>query len=119
MLRHDGRLALCDVVVSGDLPDLSPLIERVHCLNGDRSRPALQSSLDRAGFTVGHVEDHREALLAMRDRAASRVDYERLLLLFGDRGRALLHGVQRFEAGVEDGQVSYVSLVACPAASAG
>lgn len=117
VLRHDGRLALSDVVVSGDLPDLPPPIERVLCLNGDRCRTDLLSTLELAGFTVGHVEDHREALLAMWDRATSRVDYEGLLSLFGERGRALLDGVERLEAAVEDGRVSYVSLVARPTGS--
>lgn len=112
VLEPGGRLALSDVVVEGELPALPTPIERALCLGGDRSRTRLVSALDRAGFAVGPVEAHREALLAMRDRAAARVDYERLLPAFGARGRDLLDGIERLETAVEDGQVSYVSLVA-------
>ncbi|MFB6361747.1 MAG: class I SAM-dependent methyltransferase [Halobacteriales archaeon] len=112
VLGPDGRLALSDVVLEGPLPDLPRPIERVLCLNGPRSREDLQDRLHAAGFEVGPVSDHREALLELRDRAGSRVDYERLLPAFGDRGRRLLDGVHQLEAAVEAGDVSYVSLVA-------
>jgi SAM-dependent methyltransferase len=112
VLSPNGRLALSDVVVEGALPDLPSPIERVLCLNSPRSREHLQDRLRAGGFEVGPVSDHREALLELRDRAGSRVDYERLLPAFGDRGRRLLDGVQQLEAAVEAGDVSYVSLVA-------
>ncbi len=112
VLGPNGRLALSDVVVEGPLPDLPSPIERVLCLNSPRSREHLQDRLRAGGFEVGPVSDHREALLELRDRAGSRVDYERLLPAFGDRGQRLLDGVQQLEAAVEAGDVSYVSLVA-------
>lgn len=112
VLGPNGRLALSDVVVEGPLPDLPPPIERVLCLDGPPSREDLRDRLQAAGFEVGPVSDHREALLELRDRAGSRVDYERLLPAFGDRGRRLLDGVQQLEAAVEAGDVSYISLVA-------
>ncbi|MFB6281048.1 MAG: methyltransferase domain-containing protein [Haloferacaceae archaeon] len=112
VLASGGRLALSDVVVEGDPPDLPAPLAGALCLAGDRSRGALLDRLDAAGFAVGEVRDHRSDLLAMRDRAADRIDYEGLLGALGERGRALRAGVRRLERAVEAGRVSYVSLVA-------
>lgn len=112
VLATDGRLALSDVVVDGDLRDRPAPIDRLLCLDGSRSRHDLHRTLTRAGFEVGVLADHRDDLLTMRDRAANRVDYERLLPAFGERGRELLQGLEELEAGIESGRVGYVSLVA-------
>jgi SAM-dependent methyltransferase len=108
----NGRLALSDVVVEGAPPALPGPIARALCLTGPRSRSRLVERVEDAGFAVGDVREHREDLLAMRDRAASRVDYVGLLGSFGDRGRRLLEGVRELERAVEDGRVGYVSIVA-------
>lgn len=112
VLGPGGRLALSDVVVDGDPPALPAPLAEALCLTGERDRGALFDRLDRAGFAVGDVRDHREDLLAMRDRAARRLDYEGLLGALGERGRALRAGVERLERAVETGRVGYVSLVA-------
>ncbi|RXK51682.1 class I SAM-dependent methyltransferase [Halorientalis pallida] len=112
VLGPDGRLALSDVVVDGDVPDLPEPVAQALCLTGERERAALLDRIEGAGFAVGEVRDHREDLLAMRDQVADAVDYEGLLGLFGARGDRLLAGIEDLEAAVEDGRVSYVSLVA-------
>jgi SAM-dependent methyltransferase len=112
VLVPGGRLALSDVVVEGDLPELPPRLVEALCLSGDRRRDHLLDRVEAAGFAVAGVETHREDLLAMRDRAKSRVDYERLLPAFGERGRRLLDAATELERAVEDGRVGYVSLVA-------
>lgn len=112
VLDADGRLALSDVVVEGDPPELPAPIAEALCLTGPRGRAEVVARVERAGFAVDDVRDHREDLLAMRDRATDRVDYEGLLGALGDRGRELLEGVEQLEAAVESGRVGYVSLVA-------
>ena len=111
-IRPGGRLAMSDLVVDGDLPDLPPPVGRVLCLDGTRDRTALLDALERAGLAVGPVVDHREALIEMRDRAADRVDYVGLLRAAGERGRELLEAVESVEAAIETGDLSYVSVVA-------
>ncbi len=112
VLDPGGRLALSDVVVDGDVPDLPDPVARALCLTGKRERGALLERIEAAGFTVGEVKDHREDLLAMRDQVDDAVDYEGLLGLFGARGDRLLSGIDELETAVEDGRISYVSLVA-------
>lgn len=116
VLRPDGRLALSDVVVEGDLPDLPASLERALCLSEGRGRAALRTAVEESGFALEGVRDHRGDLLAMRDRLAERVDYEGLLAALGDRGRELRDGIADLEAAVENGRVGYASLVAAPAA---
>ncbi|PSP93754.1 hypothetical protein BRC91_09190 [Halobacteriales archaeon QS_4_62_28] len=41
VLAPDGRLALSDVVVEGDVPDLPDPIARALCLTGSRERRSL------------------------------------------------------------------------------
>jgi hypothetical protein len=48
----------------------------------------------------------------MRAELADRIDYRGLLRAMGDGGQALLDGVDRLEAAVENGTVGYVSMVA-------
>jgi len=48
----------------------------------------------------------------MRDEVASKVNYEGLLGLMGDRGRTVLEGIHDMEDAVDDGRISYVSIVA-------
>ncbi len=112
VLGPDGRLALSDMVVSGAAPDIPAPMSEVLCLSNTSSRVALLDRLERSGFVVTDVRDHREDLLAMRDQIDSRVDYESFLGLLGDRGDRLLDSIRELEAGVESGEISYVSLVA-------
>lgn len=119
VLDDGGRLALSDVVVEGQPPDLpAPVLEAL-CLDRARDREALVRRIERAGFRARAVRDHRDDLLAMRDRIADRVDYERLLGAFGDRGAAVRDGIEELEAAVEAGRVGYVSLVATREAGPG
>jgi len=111
-LAVDGRLALSDVVLEGDPPDLPAALAEPLCLTGDRRREHLLGSVEDAGFDVDEVRPHREDLLAMRDRVRERVDYERLLGAMGERGRRMLEGVDELERAIEDGRVGYLSLVA-------
>lgn len=111
VLDDGGRLALSDVVVEGELSLPQPLVEGL-CLGGSRDRETLLDRLDRAGFVVADVREHREDLLAMRDRAERRVDYRGLLQRFGDRGTRLLEGIDDLETAIQTGRVGYVSLVA-------
>jgi arsenite methyltransferase len=112
VLGPGGRLALSDVVVDGDVPDLPEPVAQALCLTGERERAALLDRIEGHSFALGEVRDHREDLLAMREQVAAAVDYEGLLGLFGARGDRLLAGIEDLEAAVEDGRVSYVSLVA-------
>lgn len=108
----DGRLALSDVVVEGETPDVPDPMARALCLDGPRDRETLLARIEGAGFAVGEVRDHRDDLLAMRDDVQSAVDYEGLLGLLGERGERILAGIEALEAAVESGEVGYVSLVA-------
>lgn len=115
VLRPDGRIAISDVVVEGTLPDLPDPIVRTLCLERARSRSETVAAVSDAGFAVDEVRDHREDLLSMRDEVGSAIDYERLLPLMGERGEALLDGIEELETAAETGRVSYVSLVATAA----
>jgi SAM-dependent methyltransferase len=112
VLDSGGRLAVSDVVTAGDPPDLPATLAEPLCLTGDRDRERLLARVEAAGFDVREVRGHRADLLAMRDRARERVDYERLLPALGERGRRLLDGIHDLEAAIEDGRVGYVSVVA-------
>lgn len=112
VLDTGGTLALSDVVVDGDLPDVPPAMADALCLSSGRERERLLARVEAAGFAVDAVDDHHDDLLAMRDRARERVDYEGLLGLFGDRGRRLLAAVDALEEAVEDRRLGYVSVVA-------
>jgi len=105
-----GRLALSDVVVADDAPEIPDRLAEAFCLTGARSRADLRDRLTDAGFSVAGVRDHREDLLAMRDDIG--VDYEGLLGAMGERGRRAQDAIADLEAAVEDGRVSYVSVVA-------
>lgn len=112
VLDRGGRIALSDVVVEGDDLAVPDRMAEAFCLDGARSRDRLTSRLAAAGFDVEHISDHRDDLLAMRDRVTDRVDYEGILGLLGDRGRRALDAIAELEAAVEAGRVSYVSIVA-------
>jgi len=115
-LRPGGRLALSDVIVEGEVPDVPPPVAEAFCLSNSTSREELREAVERAGFELEDTRDHRENLLAMRDRLCEQVEYETLLPAFGDRGRELLEAIETLEAAVEAGDVGYVSLVGkCPA----
>lgn len=112
VLGDRGRLALSDVVVDGDRPNVPGSVAEALCLTGARSRDRLTETIEAAGFEVAQVADHHEDLLAMRDRMTERVDYQGLLSLMGKRGQRALSAIETLEAAVEAGDVSYVSLVA-------
>lgn len=112
VLRDGGRLALSDVVIDGDRPEVPKSVADALCLTGARSRDRLTDRIEAAGFDVEHVVDRHDDLLAMRDRVTERVDYEGLLGLMGERGERALAAIEDLEGAVEAGDVSYVSLVA-------
>jgi len=112
VLCPGGRVALSDVVVDGDAPDLPDPAAEALCLSNSASRDGLRAAIERAGFAVEDTRDHREDLLAMRDRLRETVDYEALLPAFGDRGVELLGAITDLETALEDGTVGYVSVVA-------
>jgi len=112
VLVDGGRLALSDVVIDGNRPDVPDSVAEALCLTGARSRDRLTETVEAAGFEVAQVADHHDDLLAMRDRMTERVDYKGLLGLMGERGQRALSAIETLEAAVEAGDVSYVSLVA-------
>lgn len=112
VLAPGGRLALSDVVVASDAPAVPERLATALCLTGARRREELRASVERAGFEISTVRDHREDLLAMRDRVTERIDYEGLLGTMGERGEDALAAIEDLEAAVEDGRVGYVSVVA-------
>jgi hypothetical protein len=84
-----------------ELPDLPPPIERALRLEDPQSKGTLISVLEGSRFEIRSLTDHQTALLDMRDRAAERVDYTRLLPAFGSPGKQLLTGIERLEAAIE------------------
>lgn len=106
-----GRLALSDVTVSGEPPDLPPFLAEALCLTDRRDRQGLVAAVEDAGYEVGDVRDHREELLAMREEAAGALDVDALLAALGDRGERLWEGVADLDAAIDRGDVGYVSLV--------
>jgi arsenite methyltransferase len=114
VLADGGRLALSDMVVSGEVPELPAPMSEVLCLSNTSDRETLVDRVETAGFAVEDVRDHREDLLAMRDQIAGRVDYGGLLGHLGERGDRLLAAIEELETRVESGEISYVSLVAHP-----
>lgn len=112
VLAPGGRLALSDVVVASDAPAVPERLATALCLTGARRREELRASVERAGFEISTVRDHREDLLAMRDRVTERIDYEGLLGTMGERAEDALAAIEALEAAVEDGRVGYVSVVA-------
>lgn len=112
VLDSGGRLALSDVVVDGEPPDLPEPLAEALCLTARRDEAGLVAAVEEAGFAVGEVRRHREDLLAMRDQLRSRVDYQGLLRALGERGHRALEGIEALERSVEDGTVGYVSFVA-------
>jgi len=109
VLAPGGRLALSDVVVGEDAPEIPDRLARALCLTGARSRADLCEHLVDAGFSVEDVRDHREDLLALSDDVG--VDYEGLLGAMGERGRRARDALADLETAVEDGRVSYVSVI--------
>jgi len=112
VLGNGSRLALSDVVVIGDRPDVPDAVADALCLTGARSRDRLTGRVEAAGFTIADTADHHDDLLAMRDRVTDRVDYQGLLGVMGERGQRALSAIEALGAAVEAGDVSYVSLVA-------
>jgi SAM-dependent methyltransferase len=112
VLAPGGRLALSDVTVEGDPPDLPPLLGEVFCLANARDPGGLRDAVESAGLDATDVRVHREDLLSMRDRMMKAIDYERLLALLGERGDRIEAGIEDLESAVESGRVGYVSIVA-------
>jgi arsenite methyltransferase len=114
VLGDDGRLALSDVVVEGDLGEVPPFLAEAFCLDCALAREETVAELERGGFAVRSVHDHHDDVVAMRETIEGRVDYEGLLTSMGERGRDLLADVRELEAAVDDGRIRYASLVADP-----
>lgn len=112
VLEPGGLLAVSDVVVEGSVPELPEPVVRALCLQNSRSRAETVSGIEDAGFVVEDVQDHREDLLAMRDQVASKINYEGMLSLMGERGATVLDGIYDAEDAVDEAQISYVSIVA-------
>lgn len=112
VLDAGGKMALSDMVVAGEIPDLPAPIGDVLCLSNALAPGELLDRIERAGFVVEDVRDHREDLLAMRDQIAGSVDYESLLGMLDERGDQLLSSIEELEDRVESGEISYISLVA-------
>ena len=112
ILEPGGFLAVSDVVVADSIPDLPQPMVRALCLQNAQSRTAMVSEIDAARFVVEDVQDHRKDLIAMRDQIADKINYESMLGLMGERGARILDGIHDTEEAVEDGRISYVSVVA-------
>ncbi|MXR51538.1 methyltransferase domain-containing protein [Halovenus sp. WSH3] len=112
VLAPGGRLAVSDVVVEDSAPDLPDPVLEVLCLTNATDRASFVAEIERAGFTVESTTDHHDDLLAMRDEVTSKVDYEAMLGLMGDRGARISGYLDSLETAVENGEISYVSLVA-------
>lgn len=112
VLKSGGRLALSDVIVDGDGPAVPDRVAEALCLDGARERDRLTMQVTDAGFDVEAVYDHHDDLVTMCDRVTDRVDYEGILGLMGERGQRALDAIEELETAVEEGRVSYVSLVA-------
>ena len=112
VLEPGGRLALSDVTVSGQLPEMPPPIDDLLCLDGPREQTDICRHIEHVGFEIDDVRTHPEALLAMRDRLLEPLDTERLIAALGDRGTQLRDGANDLEAAIETGQIGYVSIVA-------
>jgi SAM-dependent methyltransferase len=111
VLKPGGALAVSDVVVEGAVPDLPDPMVRALCLQQSQSRAETVSGIEDAGFVVDNVGDHREELFAMREQMASKINYEGLLPLLGERGATILDGIHDVEDAVDDGRIGYVSVV--------
>jgi ubiquinone/menaquinone biosynthesis C-methylase UbiE len=112
IIEPGGFLAVSDVVVADSIPDIPQPMVRALCLQNVQSRTAMVSKIDAAGFVVEDVQDHRKDLIAMRDQIADKINYESMLGLMGERGAKILDGIHDTEEAVEDGRISYVSVVA-------
>mgnify|MGYP006276332655 FL=1 len=112
IIEPGGFLAVSDVVVADSIPDIPQPMVRALCLQNAQSRTAMVSKIDAAGFVVEDVQDHRKDLIAMRDQIADKINYESMLGLMGERGARILDGIHDTEEAVEDGRISYVSVVA-------
>ena len=112
IIEPGGFLAVSDVVVADSIPDIPRPMVRALCLQNAQSRTAMVSQIDAAGFVVEDVQDHRKDLIAMRDQIADKINYESMLGLMGERGARILDGIHDTEEAVEDGRISYVSVVA-------
>ena len=110
VLTADGRLALSDVVVEGEIPPVPEPLAEPLCLSNSASTAELVEDIEAAGFAVDSVRDHRDGMLAMRDELQESVDYEALFRAMGEE--EMLEAVTELETAVEDGRLGYVSLVA-------
>ncbi|CCC40066.1 class I SAM-dependent methyltransferase [Haloquadratum walsbyi] len=112
IVEPDGYLALSDVTVEGQLPDLPAPITTGLCLESSRSRQGTIEAIEAAGYDVIDVQNHRDDILAMQEKLEKKVDYEQILGLLGERGRRLLDGIHEAEAAVAEDRIGYLSVVA-------
>jgi SAM-dependent methyltransferase len=112
VVGNSGTLALSDLIVESELPDVPRQVAEPLCLTGKRNQGYLIDRITQAGFEVTTVDSHHDALLDMRDRANERMDYAGLLEAMGESGQALLAAIEALEAAVEREEITYCSVVA-------
>lgn len=112
IVEPDGYLALSDVTVEGQLPNLPAPITNGLCLETSQSRQKTIETIEATGYDVIDVQDHRDDILTMQEKLQNSVDYEQILGLLGERGQRLLDGIHEAEAAVIDNRIGYISVVA-------
>lgn len=112
VLAPEGRLAISDVTLEREIHGLPASVARALCVDETRPRERLVARVEDAGFDVRGVVDHHAALVEARQTLLDRVDVHGLLSAMGERGQALLEGVEDLEAALEADELGYVSLVA-------
>ena len=118
VLRPGGRFAVSDVVLESPLPAVPHELAAALCLRGDRSRTRLRALIESAGMTIEDEKDHHDDVLALRDRAFSRVDVRGILDALGPQAAPWLGALDAIGEAVEDGSLTYVSWVASRGLSA-
>ena len=66
VLRRGGRLGLSDLTRTAEpIPELDGLLSWIACIGDAQPVASYVETLQGAGLTVGHIEDHAEALTEM------------------------------------------------------
>jgi SAM-dependent methyltransferase len=112
VIQPGGRLAISDVTLTRNLPEVPDRLARPLCLTGRRSPEHLRDRIQAAGFAIEDTASHREALETMRDEIHQRVDVDGLLAALGERGQRLQAAVDAIEGALDAGDLGYVSIVA-------
>ncbi|MEI8095761.1 MAG: methyltransferase domain-containing protein [Spirochaetales bacterium] len=71
VLRQGGRLAISDMVASGELPEelLGDLLRHSQCISGATPLPRLRSMLEQAGFIEVRIQPKAESRSFIKDWA--------------------------------------------------